>query len=258
MNVDGSLRVSPPPLRNLFREARSFTEWMGSALWMNIEGLPEGDGHGVLLLPGFLASDRSLAPLARVLRRLNYRTYRSGLNINPGPTKATVEWLQRRVPEVLKRSGGPISIVGQSLGGIYAREIARRAHGEVRMVITMGSPFRDPDSTRATVLASRLRGWWHPEEAHHGPHTLGRPLAVPTTSIYSRTDGIVPWRACLEEDGPRRENIEVNTSHIGMSAHPAVIRIVADRLAQRPACWRPYRPDGSTGGSAVRVSRSGR
>ncbi|OGP87070.1 MAG: hypothetical protein A2Y95_00055 [Deltaproteobacteria bacterium RBG_13_65_10] len=238
--LEGTPRGELPPLWNLLREARWFTEWMAGTFIRNLDGLPEGDGHGVLLVPGLLAYDQSMAPLARVLRRLGYRTYRSGLNPNTGPTKATVAWLKERVPDVIKRSGGPISIVGQSLGGIYAREIARRTYGEVRMVITLGSPFRDPNNTRAAALASRLRAWWHPDEADHGAHTLGRPLGVPTTSIYSRSDGIVSWQACLEAPGPRRENIEVRTSHIGMSVHPSVIRIVADRLSLLPGRWRSY------------------
>jgi len=247
--IEDSDPLPAPPLWNLLLEARWMKEWVTGVIAGGPRDLPEGDGHGVLLLPGFLAGDRSLAPLARVLRRLGYRTYRSGLPINPGPTPATLERLRRRVPEVIHRSGGSISIVGQSLGGIYAREIARRTVGEVRMVITLGSPFRDGADTRATPLANRLARRWDREEAH--PRGVPyRPLPVPTTCVYSRTDGIVPWRACVEEPGPRRENIEVRTSHIGMSVHPSVFRIVADRLAQPPGKWRPYRPERRRGGNA--------
>jgi hypothetical protein len=241
--------LPPPPLRNLFLEARWVGEWLAGVVSGNTGDLPEGDGHGVLLLPGLLAGDGSLTPLARVLRRLGYRTYRSGIAINRGPTPATVEWLRRRVPDVIHRSGGPISIIGQSLGGIYAREIARRTHGEVRMVITLGSPFRDSENTRATGLANRLSKRWERGEARLQGN-LYQPLSVPTTCVYSRTDGIVHWRACMEEPGPRRENVEVRTSHIGMSVHPSVFRIVADRLAQPPGAWRPWRPEGCRSGNA--------
>ena len=238
-----------PPLRNLLLEGRWVAEWLSGILGGNPVDLPVGDGHGVLLLPGFLAGDGSLAPMARLLRRLGYRVYRSGIPINTGPTPATVERLRRRVPEVIHRSGGPISIIGQSLGGIYAREIARRTHGEVRMVITLGSPFRDSENTRAAGLANRLSGRWEKSEARLRGR-LYQPLSVPTTSVYSLTDGIVHWRACLEEPGPRRENIEVRTSHIGMSMHASVLRIVADRLAQPPGAWRPWRREGGRIGNA--------
>jgi len=238
-----------PPLRNLLLEARWMAEWFSGVLAGNLVDLPEGDGHGVLLLPGFLAGDGSLAPMSRLLRRLGYRTYRSGIPINTGPTPATVERLRRRVPEVIHRSRGPISIIGQSLGGIYAREIARRTSGEVRMVITLGSPFRDSENTRAAGLANRFSGRWEKSEARLRGR-LYQPLAIPTTSVYSRTDGIVHWRACLDEPGPRRENIEVRTSHIGMSVHASVFRIVADRLAQPPGQWRPWQPERGRNGNA--------
>jgi pimeloyl-ACP methyl ester carboxylesterase len=231
---------APPPIANLLRETRWIAEWTASAIGKDLKDLPAGDGHGVLLLPGFLATDRSLEPLARVLRRLGYRTYRSGLNPNPGPTSATVSWLRERVPDVLARAKGPITLLGQSLGGIYAREIARWYPSRVRMVITLGSPFRDPDHTRASRVTAALHRWWGPE-GRRSRRSIARPLPVPTTSIYSKTDGIVPWQACLEIRGPRRENIEVDTSHIGMSLHPSVMRIVADRLAIPRRRWYPYR-----------------
>lgn len=231
--------VPRPSVWRLLGETRWVGEWIAGALWNGQDGLPGGDGHGVLLLPGFLASDRSLAPLARVLRRLDYRTYRSGLRPNPGPTTAAVDWLRARVVQVMERAEGPISIVGQSLGGIYAREIARRYPAGIRAVITLGSPFRAPDDTHASRIAGALGGWWHQDERAR-KSGLARPLRVPSTSIYSKSDGIVPWRACLESPGPRRESIEVRTSHIGMSVHPEVIRIVADRLALPPGRWRPY------------------
>jgi len=241
--------ITRPSLWNLVGEVRWVGEWIAGALWNGHDALPEGDGHGVLLLPGFLASDRSLAPLARVLRRLGYRTYRSGLNPNTGPTQATVEWLRARVVDVMERVDGPISIVGQSLGGIYAREIARAYPDGMRAVITLGSPFRAPDDTHASKVAAAMSSWWDEEERERR-RGLHKPLRVPTTSIFSKSDGIVPWKACLELPGPRRENIEVATSHIGMSVHPEVIGIVADRLALSPGSWRPYRAARGRAGNA--------
>lgn len=241
--------IARPSVWSLLGEVRSVGEWLAGSLRGEFDDLPDGDGHSVLLLPGFLASDRSLAPLARVLRRLGYMTYRSGFNPNPGPTRAAVDWLRGRVVEVMERADGPISIVGQSLGGIYAREIARNYPARVRGVITMGSPFRAPDHTHATPVAAALGRIWGEAPREERP-PLSEPLSVPTTCIFSRSDGIVPWEACVEEPGPLRENIEVRTSHIGMAVHPAVIRIVAERLSLPRGAWRPYGAEPGPPGTA--------
>ncbi|MDP3938519.1 MAG: alpha/beta fold hydrolase [Deltaproteobacteria bacterium] len=246
---DRNAFITRPSVWNLLGEIRWVGEWVAGSLRREMTDLPEGDGHAVLLLPGFLASDRSLAPLARTLRRLGYITYRSGFNPNPGPTRPALDWLRGRVVEVMERAETPISIVGQSLGGIYAREIARNYPSRVRCVITMGSPFQAPENTNASLVATALGRFWGREERESRP-ALSEPLTVPTTSVFSRSDGVVPWEACIEAPGPQRENIEVRTSHIGMAVHPAVIRIVADRLALPRGGWRPYASSEGSAGTA--------
>ena len=176
---------------------------------------PRGDGHPVLVLPGFMASDRSTAILRRFLGSLGYRVHGWNLDRNVGPTPAIRDGLVERLREIA-RDGRRVSLVGWSLGGIYARELARRFPSAVRLVITLGSPFRDP---RERV----------------------RELPVPATAIYSRSDGIVSWRRCVDDDGGSRENVEVDSSHLGMGHHPRVLMIVADRLAQPQGEWRPFR-----------------
>jgi pimeloyl-ACP methyl ester carboxylesterase len=134
-----------------------------------------------------------------------------------------------------------VSVVGWSLGGIFARELARAHPEQVRLVITLATPFRDISASHATRLVSIRPGGRPLREAHDLRAWLRRPLPVPTTSIYSRSDGIVAWRSCLEDEGPERENVEVACSHTGMGFHPATFAVISDRLALPEGRWAPYR-----------------
>jgi pimeloyl-ACP methyl ester carboxylesterase len=207
-----------------------------------LAALPRGDGHPVLVLPGLLATDSSTNPLRWILRMLGYPVQGWLLGRNLGPTERAVTGLRRRLDELTARHGRRLTIIGWSLGGIYARELARQAPDDVRQVITLGSPFRlaTSDQTRAhRVFESyshmHVEKWELPLE--HG----SKPLLAPTTSIYSKLDGIVSWQACLNDPSPSTENIEVYASHLGLGHHPAVIWAVADRLAQPEAGWQPFR-----------------
>ena len=137
-----------------------------------------------------------------------------------------------------------MSLVGWSLGGIYARELARAHPDAVRGVITLGTPFRDISATHAARLVPIRPGGRSLRDAHDLRAYLRTPVPVPTTSIFSRTDGIVHWQSCLETEGPQRENVEVESSHTGMGFHAAVLAVVADRLAQPDGTWRPYAKKG--------------
>jgi pimeloyl-ACP methyl ester carboxylesterase len=188
---------------------------------------PRGDGHRVLVLPGFTADDLSTRPLRWFLRRLGYRPAGWRLGRNLGPSERILDGLLERFESVASEDG-PVSIVGWSLGGVYARELARHQPEHVRQVITLGSPLRLAGGTPL----SRLR-------PGHRPRTSG-PLPVPSTAVYSRSDGVVHWRSAMEPDGPRRESIEVRGSHCGLGHNPRVLQIVADRLAQPAGTWAPY------------------
>ena len=203
---------------------------------------PPGDGHAVLVLPGFLAGDLSTAPLRRLLRGLCYdaRGWGRGVNLGPGP--ALRASLEASLATLRARHRRRVSLVGWSLGGIYARELARAHPDDVRIVITLGTPFRDISATHAARLVPLRPGGRPLHEAHELRAWLRRPLPVPTTSIYSRSDGIVAWQSCLEEEGPLRENVEVGCSHTGMGFHPEALAVIADRLAQPEGSWSPYRP----------------
>jgi pimeloyl-ACP methyl ester carboxylesterase len=185
---------------------------------------PRGEQHAVLVLPGLGASDVSTGTLRRWLRGLGYRVVGWELGRNRGPTQEIVDELPRLLERLHREHGSPVSIVGQSLGGIYARRLALSAPSQVRQVITLGSPFA-------------LVGW--PADGGRGPWV--RSLPVPSTSIYSRWDGIVDWRACLQQPGPTSENVAVRSGHLGMGFDPAVLWVVADRLAQPTDAWQPFR-----------------
>lgn len=205
---------------------------------------PRGDGHRVLVLPGLMAGDLTTVGLRHVLRARGYRPHAWRLGTNIGPTRSIHDGLVRRLAELSDDGAEPVSIIGWSLGGILARELARRHPENVRSVITLGSPFRlsnrdDPGATLAGRLFHAFRPW-HTDFLGHAQGEEDRPaLQVPATSIYSRLDGVVPWQACLDLPGPLRENIEVSASHLGLGLHPAVIAIVLDRLRQPLGAWRP-------------------
>ncbi len=207
-----------------------------------LQALPHGDGHPVLVLPGLLADDASTRTLRATLRRLDYRVHGWRLGRNIGPTAACVSGMRDRITDLSDRYGRPLSLVGWSLGGIFARDLARRTPDSVRQVVTLGSPFRlnRHSQSRASRAFDRYA------HLHVGHRSLplepdDSPLPVPTTSIYSHYDGIVHWRTCLETPGERCENIAVMASHLGLGHHPASIWAVADRLAQREGAWKPFK-----------------
>jgi pimeloyl-ACP methyl ester carboxylesterase len=202
-----------------------------------------GDGHGVMVLPGLGAADGSTVVMRHLLRDLGYRADGWGLGRNLGPTAAVIEALPRRAADLARRTGGPVSLVGWSLGGVYAREIARTMPSGVRCVITLAAPFR-----MRTVDRSNAEYVWSALRRFHGPgHDPGRqddqpPVPVPSTAIYSRTDGIVRWHTCIETVAPCHENVEVHGSHIGLGHNAAALYVVADRLAQSEGEWQPFTP----------------
>ena len=198
---------------------------------------PRGDGHPVLVLPGYLASDRSTQALRWFLRGRGYHVHGWRLGRNFGPAPAVVDGLRDRFAALVDRHGKKVSLIGWSLGGIYAREIARRAPQHVRSVITLASPFRGPNVSNVGRLARR--GDFRPDPTLHA--RLAAPLDVPSTALFSRSDGIVAWQACVQVEAPRAENVEVWSSHCGMGHHPAALWVIADRLAQADGAWAPFR-----------------
>jgi pimeloyl-ACP methyl ester carboxylesterase len=239
--------IGPPPLSLFAREqARAARELSGfRARRELLRNVQRGDGHAVFVLPGLLAGDLTTRPLRSFLRTLCYDARGWKLGINTGPTPELRQKLDERLHHLVKRHRRPVSLVGWSLGGIYARELARANPDCVRQVITLGTPFRDISATHAARLVPVRPNGRALHESHELRASLRRPLPVPTTSIYSRSDGIVAWESCLEEAAPQRENIEADCSHTGMGFCPEVLGVIADRLAQPEGEWRPYRDGGA-------------
>ena len=161
--------------------------------------------------------------------------------MNRGPDEKLSLRMQERLAHLAERHDRKVSLIGWSLGGIYARELARGHPELVRSVITLATPFRDISATHAARLVPIRPGGRPLDEARELRAWLAQPIDVPTTSIFSRSDGIVHWQSCLEHSGRERENVEVDCSHTGMGFHPQVLGVVADRLAQPEGSWRPYR-----------------
>jgi len=227
-------RLRPPSLFLMLAEARGLFE-LNSSLLLSplLLRAPRGDGHPVLALPGFLASDLSMAPMRRYLKELGYDAYAWNMGRNLGGVASRRGALRDLLQRIHETTGRKVSVVGWSLGGIYARDLALQMPDLVRSVITLGSPFtNDIRATNATRLYEALSG----EGIDDNPEiqkAIAGDLPVPTTSIYSRTDGIVNWRTSVLRPSAIAENIEVHlASHIGIGVNPAALWAVADRLAQ--------------------------
>jgi pimeloyl-ACP methyl ester carboxylesterase len=205
---------------------------------------PRGDGHGVLVFPGLLAGDASTVPLRAFLRWLGYDVRGWDLGRNNGPTEAILAGLPQAVLDHAERTGRPVSLIGWSLGGVYAREMARRHPRQVRQVITLGSPYamRDPKQSHAEGPYRRLRSLHAPETRLPRPELRSRPIGVPSTSVYSRWDGVVAWQACIEPETAVHQNVEVRCSHLGFGVDPATLWLIADRLAVPAGQRVPFRP----------------
>ncbi len=240
--------VRPPALHLRALEARAPFEALSSlGLWPLLQAGPRGDGHPVLVLPGLVAHDSSTRMLREFLIQRGYAAHGWGQGINFGPRPHVVEACVERVHFLHRRSGGRnVSLVGQSLGGIYARVLACLAQDQVRCVITLGSPFAGaPRASNAWKLYEQLSGR---QIDDGGQRTrMRQPPPVPATAIYSRSDGIVAWQGCLEQEGPLAENIEVEGSHCGLGHNPVVLHAIADRLAQPEGRWQHFKRSGVKG-----------
>jgi len=225
------------PVRGLagFAAMPLAASWLSSA--------PRGDGHGVLVVPGLLASDVSTSVLRRFVRRLGYHAVGWNLGRNRGPTERVIDELPRELGALAERTGGPVSLIGWSLGGIYARELARRHPAQVRQVITLGSPFALTDARQSHAgSAYRRREHLHATNGVPTPEQVAEPIGVPSTAVFSRYDGIVAWRACIGPETELHENVEVRCAHLGFGTDPATLWVVADRLAAPASGRERFRP----------------
>lgn len=194
---------------------------------------PRGDGRPIALAPGYLAGDYSMMPLAQYLKYLGYDVHPWGLGNNNGDVEDDIERFGERI-EALHQDvdGAPITLIGWSLGGVVAREVARLKEPYVREVITLGTPvIGGPKYTTVGQFYAYLKGvdLEELEKEVHDRNAMG--LAQPVTSIYSKTDGIVAWQASVDVYNAHARNIPVSSTHFGIGVNPRVWRLIADILA---------------------------
>lgn len=235
----------PSPLLALTEIPRALVE-MGRLSFAQraLATAPRGDGHPVLVLPGFIANDVSTRFLRRYLIRQGFDAHgwELGRNLGPRSIGEEGEKLLARLDTIHDATGSSISLVGWSLGGIMARLIAARRPDMVRRIVTLGSPFAgDPRATNVWRLYQALTG--HSIDGSSAQGQLSEAAMapkVPATAIYSRGDGIVAWRSCRERSAAMSEAIEVSGSHLGLAMNPAVLYAVADRLSLAADERRPF------------------
>lgn len=228
--------------------------WMEGRFWAEFttfswhyfslrNSLPKGDGHAVLVIPGFLASDAATAGLRNVLSHAGYAVYGWEQGTNRGPSADVFAGLEQQLKQ-LYANHGKVSLIGWSLGGIFARELGRRHPKLIRQIITLGSPFnatRDQFDPSLVKLLEDSTGKTFEETQHEFTSGGNMPPKVPCTAVYSKTDGIAPWEACFDDPpDATHQNVEVLGSHMGLVYSLSVISLIADRLAQPLNRWKKF------------------
>lgn len=228
---DRSGAVQRPPYRRLLREAWAHVTYFPAP--PDPASLPQGGGHVVLVVPPFLNGDRATVTLRRFLERCGYRSYGWTMGVNIGPTPRAAEGLRARVARLRAIEGGPVSLVGISLGGVLARDVAYDLPDHIRHVITVASPFRLPTASTIEPLIHLCARFASPAI---DVARLSSPLPVPATAFYSREDGLVAWDSCRGGDG-RCIDIEIGGPHLTIRRNPALLRALAEALApvRRPS-----------------------
>lgn len=224
-------KLGPPSPALKYFEARAVFEF-GSLLpnAPRLLGEPRGDGRKVVLMPGFLADDRSMWPLRGFLSFLGYEAHGWGLGRNTGDPEALAEAFMARLDSG-PHDGAGITLIGWSLGGVVARIVAMQRPDVVREVITLGTPVEGgPKYTAAGAIYAQKRGLDLDEFEQHVHEMNRQGLEAPLTVIYSRTDAIVSWRAAIDRYNPQANHVEVSGSHVGLGFSPRVWRIIARTL----------------------------
>jgi pimeloyl-ACP methyl ester carboxylesterase len=191
------------------------------------ESLPDGAGKPVLVVPAFLTGDSFTRPLREFLTRCGFRPFGWGLGINWGPTPRLLDGLDRRLSDI-RRDHGTVALVGVSLGGIFARNLAYERPNDISHVATVASPFRLPTAVNLAPLVRLCARRYSPEVQ---PARLRQPLPVPATAIYTRTDGIVAWDSCFDANSADL-CIELSGAHLTLCSNPETLRVLARQLAE--------------------------
>ncbi|MEO1490182.1 MAG: alpha/beta fold hydrolase [Pseudomonadota bacterium] len=242
------VHIPRPPNRFwTFTEGRAMFELASFyALRGALTTLPKGDGHSVLTMPGFMASNSSTVPMRSLLSNLGYDAHGWDSGRNVRVNEELIDKLEAQLTRLYDASGRPVSLIGWSLGGVLARELAKLHSDKVRLVVSLGSPITDDrNHTNAARLFKFFNGD-EPDRVRNGQFRgLDMAPPVPTTSILTKTDGIVHWRGSVQSpdkvlSNHPTENIRVYASHCGLGVNPSVMIALADRLAQPEGEWLPF------------------
>ena len=226
--------LRPPPPWSMLREAWFGWDLARSAAWLpELARQPRGNGEPLLVLPGLTVGDGSTVALRAYLGWLGYRVHGWGLGANDGDVPALVPRVVELVERVAEHARGRVRLVGWSLGGTLAREVARERPERVERVVTLGTPVVGGPKYTVVGAAYRRRGLDLDEIERAVAERDRTPIRVPITAIYSKGDGVVAWRACIDRVNPDVEHVEVQSSHAGLGFHGEVWGIVAQRMARR-------------------------
>jgi dienelactone hydrolase len=231
-----------PPAWVFMLEGRALFEATASSLcWPWLASAPRGDGHPILIVPGFMQGPPGVLPLQHFLSYLGYDAQTWDQGLNPGLRESTLPKLQKQLQALAGQQTNAVTLIGWSLGGVFARVAASLCPTAVRQVITLGAPFAGDPAVSSLAWLYKLANGRAMDEVQPGFALRARePLPMPTTAIYSRTDGVVPWQHCVDDRSlTHHENIEVVSSHGGYGHHPIVKLVIADRLRQSSGRWRP-------------------
>ena len=232
---EDEVSIASPSKLLLLLEGRAFAEFGTMMLTLPwLRKMPRGDGLPVMLIPGFGTTDASMQPMRRLLQILGYKVYGWNQGRNLGMRKGMREKLSAHLHDIhLRHDDKKVSLIGWSLGGVFAREMARAEPELVQRVITLGSPFNGHPSANNVEGLFRFANRKSPPKLDWAGFQRRRtPPPVPCTAIYSKSDGVVAWQCSLEEEAPNTENVEVFSSHFGLGVNPQVLKVIADRLAK--------------------------
>jgi pimeloyl-ACP methyl ester carboxylesterase len=247
MNEDNPYDRTRPSLLLLATEGgRAITELGLSLPFRNLYNprLYESDGHPVMVIPGFMASKSSTTILRKFVDKLGFSAYDWGI----GRNLAKVEYLDKlaeTLDHLYLKYNKKVSLVGWSLGGVFARQLAKKRPHLVRQVITLGSPFRGlTKPNNALWLYNIVSGGKSVKQVNPDfLMSLEHPADVPTTAIYTKEDGVVSWKLCIEEvETPIHQNVRVRGSHFGLGHNPSVLHVIADRLQYNHDNWERFKP----------------
>lgn len=232
-----------PKYSRLFREPLGLTELFNILpAWDILKSLPNGSGQPVMVIPGLTTNDASTAIIRTFLKSKNFNVYGWSQGVNIKYTPELEERLIRRLEMIRNRHGQRVTIIGWSLGGITMRLLASHAPEHIDQLIALGAPF-------ANIRGKTRVNWWYKLltgetvddfPAEWAQQIKDQPL-MPSTSIYSKTDGMVSWEYCMDwNTGPQTQNIEVYCNHLGFGMNPSVWCIVHDRLMQEEGTWEHF------------------